>query len=565
MNNLSGNNRWSLRRIQIAAVIVITVLFLSRIPIPSFSPQARAERLYLDGWFLGIHHSILGIDSNGDSKKSYTMFKKALELSPQNFLYEQALAWKCPEEDLKNLIANDNLGKEALILASYRYDEYLERNADNEAFSINNKIPSKQGPLPSASVASSKQNSPAYWKGKLDRLDKLAEVDPDNALIRYRRAYIYGSMGSQSDMLDEVRKANSMDLCVIRMPEVSPVISNTIADPRMGYIFQDYAHFRELARELVGYSNEQLRMKDVDAALDTSEEACRMGIRMASMKPANYINYLVASAIYSIGYNKVNSISRDFGMIEVTQKYQNIQTVFNKDNEKIGPDTSDIIIAFIFSQPYTSLMSYTNFIIVSIFSFAVFLLLWGISSLICRIMRRQKVDIKAWDEGWLLKMMLAVYLPLIIIIMLAGLIWNRLFPESFSNYELANGMYFTYILWIVATVNLAFAVILMLKLRKQFAIFSGKNISLLRFNFRIPIEARAWIYRSYSLFFGAQLVFVLCLSMAASQFFISHYKIYPWQMERIQFYNNDTEKITSQKLADEVNRLAVEKGIIKGK
>lgn len=547
--------KWTLRRIQIAAIIVITVLFLARVFIPPMTQQARAEKLYLDGWFLTVRVKGGG-DRETDKNKSVEMFKQALALSPGNSLYEQALVWKCPEKDLHDLIVNGKLGKKAFILANHRYYTYLDKQADNDERRISSKKPKK----PSIYSASDMYyypplHQPEYWRKKLERLEKLAAVDPDNALIRYRRAYIFANMGRQSDMLNEVRKANAMDLCAIRVPEISPRIVNTLADPRNEGIFGDLSQLRELARQMAGYSNEQLRNKNVTAALAASEDACRMGVKLASMEPVNFINYLVATAVFAIGRAKVDAIYRNFGMTDEMKKYQSVGMVFENG---VGEFRKYIENSTIISQPYPSITTYAFFAIFSIFSLILFILLWGVTSLIRRIMHRQKVDIKAWDEGWLLKIMLTLYLPLLLI---------TLIVNSFIKQELSSNI-FRYIegpdsvAFIIIAIQLSLMIVLMLKLKKQYSISHGEKVSLLKFQFRIPMEARAWICRSFTLMFAAQTIFLLVCGMLASQFFISYYKTCPWQFERLPvIYNN--ENAVAQKQADRIRKIAIEKSIIK--
>ena len=323
----------------------------------------------------------------------------------------------------------------------------------------------------------------------------------------------------------------------------------------------DYSQLRELTRQMVGYSNEQLRNKNVSAALATSEDACRMGIRLASIESVNYMNYLVAAAVFSIGRSKLDAICRNFGMTDEMKKYQSVSAMFDKGVRKFRDtiQTSPFI-----SEPFSGIASYANFMLVSAISFVIFLILWGLTSLIRRIMHRQKVDIKAWDEGWLLKMILALYLPFILIILIAGTVWyKQLFPEVFVNYDFLGGIISRYLIWITIAMQVVLATILMLKLKKQYSISVGEKVSLLRFELRIPMQTRAWICRSCVLFFGAQIVFLLCLGMLASQIFITHYGAYPWQIERIPLVNQDVEKVTAQKFSDEMKKFAIEKSIIK--
>jgi len=556
MTDPTPRRTWTLRRTQIAAIVVITVLFLARVFLPPLGNQARAEKLYLDAWFTDVHLDPPS-DRDADSKGSVTMLKGALELSPGNSLYEQALVWRCPEKGLKNLIENGNLGEKALILASHRYYTYLDKQADSDEWKRSSKKPKK----PSIYSVSDMYyfpplHLPDYWSKKLDRLNKLAVVDPENALIKYRRAYIYGSVGRQSDMLDEVRKANAMDLCAIRMPEVLPAIQNTLADPRLYGFFGDSSQLRELARQMVGYSNEQLRARNVPAALAASEDACQMGVRLASMEPVGYINYLVAAAVFAVGHAKQDAICRSFGIAKEMRKYQDVSNVFDKGVREFSYAMRALQLI---PQPYPSIMVYVFFVLTSLYSQILFVLLWGATSLIRRAMRRQKVDIKTWDEGWLLKIMLTLYLPLMLITILVN---------SFVSYELSSNIFSSTevsdpVGIIIFAVQLLSIIVLILKLRKRYSISLGERVSLLRFIFRIPMETRAWICRSYALLFGAQIIFLLCFGMLASQIFISHYGANPWQIARIPLYNQDVEKATAQRLADEMRKFAIEKGIIR--
>lgn len=553
-------SRWTLRRFQIAIIAIITILFLARVFIPPISPQARAEKLYLDGWFL--HFDMIG-RGNGDqdNKESIKKLKQALVLSPGNSLYEQALAWLSPPTDMEHLIKTGNLGKKALAIAGHRRYSHEDERAETEARKSIATKPGSRSPFSAPGMpVSYRLYPPEYWRKKLARLDRFAAVDSDNALIAYRRAHIFGSMGRQSDMLKEVRKANSMKLIRTATPEVSRRIMNTIANSDHTIVSPRMSELREVARQMVGYSNAQLRARDVDGALATSEDVCKMGIRMTSIEPGNYVSYLNATAVFAIGRSKLDAICRDFGMTDEMKRYQAINAAFDKGVIRIKRSLQEIAI----SQPYTGIVSYANLMVISAITVALFLASWGITALIRRIMRRPKVNIKAWDEGWLLKLMLTIYLPFMASIFIAGIFWyKQLFPRTFIQLNIVGGMISAILIVLTIAIQVILATILMLRLRKQYSEHLGKEVSLLRFEFGRPTEASAWACRSYTLLFGAQLVFLLCLGMLASQVFVSHYGVHPWQIERIPLYRQDTEKTIARELAVEIRKAAIENSIIK--
>lgn len=547
MKSKFSNNKWSLRQIQIAAIIIITALFLIRILTPPLTKHARAEKLYQDAWFL--KYKYLGEYDDAARGKVCRMFRKALAISPDNTLYQQAVAWNCPEAELKSLIDKGKLDSKALIIAYHRYYTYADNTAFDEALkSYYKSHPGK----PKTNLPYNKETllGSAYWQGKLDRIDKLAKIDPENAMVGYQRAYIYGTKGKQYEMLADVRRANSMRFIATGIPEVSHVVKNTMVDPVITAPFEGLSKNRELARQIVGYSNELLRLKKIPAALDASEEICRMGIKMTSTQPYTNINYLVANAVFAIGYRKLDSICRDFGRTGELTKYRSINELFELNAKK---QTTNIANLMQMTRAFVIVQIFSAFIMISFACTMLFLMLWGIMAVIRYVKRKEKFNTKAWNEGWILRLLFSIYLPSILLIMIFGITQ----PNGYNGFMHSS--------IIMIAVSLIFAGIVAVKLRNSYDSSQEKQIGLLRFIFIMPIEVRTWICRSYTLFFGAQLVFILCLGMLVSQFSITRYRVLPWQIERMHLFRVDIESSTAKSYADEVNHLAVEKGIIKGK
>ena len=513
-----------IRRIQIAAIIIITALFLIRIFTPPLTKHARAEKLYQDAWFMKLEY-LAGYDDAAREKVS-ALFKQALSLSPDNSLYQQALVWNCPKSSLKLLIDQQPLDQKALIIAHHRL------------YAPDKGNPRITGKTPSGGSDSS------HWRRELDNAKKIAAIDPENALVRYRIAYVYGKMVRQSDMLAEVRKANSMKLVAIRVPEVSPVIRHTMVDPTIGPFFEDSDKYRELARQMVGYSNELLRKGDIPAALDVSEEVCRMGIRLTSMQPYSYINNMVAQAVYAIGYRKLDIICRDFGMTGRLIGYRSINDLFNKNSENTKANLSRSMEMM--TTPFKAIQLCMSALTVSFVSMMLFLLFWGITAIIRKAKGKEGFAINAWDEGWILRLLLPVYLLIII-----------LGSAQFKGHDTM-----TYSFAMIIIVNLILAGVVIARLRKSYTSSQPDQVGSMRFIFAMPIAVRTWICRSLALFFAAQLVFVLCLGMLASQFTITRYRVLPWQILRMHLFRSDIEYSTAKGYADAINRLAIEKEII---
>ncbi|MGB9588219.1 MAG: hypothetical protein ACPL7O_08575 [Armatimonadota bacterium] len=76
--------------------------------------SARADRLYLDSWFVTSNGIAPTISSDRDpsdgAEQAIRVLEKALEISAANLLYEQALVWRYPAGELPDLLEKHRLG-----------------------------------------------------------------------------------------------------------------------------------------------------------------------------------------------------------------------------------------------------------------------------------------------------------------------------------------------------------------------------------------------------------------------------------------------------------------------
>ncbi len=404
---------WPSRR---TVKIVIAMLALSAALVaffPPLTPHRRAEKLYVDGWFAGgtAWAPVGDLSSNppAANEAAIRCFESALRLSPGNSLYEQALVWHYPPKILPRLLKERRLGPEARGLAA---GLIFEHRCKEPEFSTN------------AAAAA------AAWEKRLSGLEELRKADPGNALVHYRKAFALKALGRPDDAFAEVRAANRLGNIRFYVPDASDYVLETPVSPAIMLLFSEGVQFRDLARFISARANDQLRHGRVDQARSDLQECCTMGVNYAAAKPGQYIGLLVGSAVFGISAVELGPVYKDFGprprvatLIETRARFgratQEIRSELFSGPRMYGLVRQCIVPEFLVGSGLAA----AAILLVSA-------LLWMPAAILRRRRKEAVVPAAPWGEGWLARILCAVYLPMFAISVGAPLLVTSLLPDN---------------------------------------------------------------------------------------------------------------------------------------
>ncbi|MHB0999523.1 MAG: hypothetical protein ACYC27_09775 [Armatimonadota bacterium] len=561
MNKLQN---WPSRQLQVAIIIVLAASVAIRVFMPPLSREGKAGKLYIDSWYYG--YGLMGGEITPKEKaKTISMLEKALELSPGNTLYEQALVWQYPLEKRAELLERPKpLGEKARILASGLIYNYLDNKVlsdlQSTAKPAENTARSAADP---GTPGYSKLFPPEYWKLKLKLIGNLIAADPDNAFPRYLRALVYSNMEQPSDMLAEVKTANRMNHFNFYKPELSEKLENSTAYSSM-HNFR-IAEMSNLARRLTDYGDRQLRRGNADSAIDAYEECCLMGVRVSASDKPDYSVFSISNKAFTIGWRCLEPVYKDYGMAGKLDRYQRINHSYKTGIPMImsatlgeyDPDNDEYSGNNDTGIPFTGPISYMQVAIIVLPLLLFSIIGWGIMALIRRIKKQSALNIPVWSEGWLARLFIAVYIPLTIALWLVADPVHAKWIMEYTYYMFPLSLLlFHKGLSIILTAQIVLMAVTIIVLRRRYIEHTGERISFLWFIFRVPSSVRAWRNRSLAAMLAGQMVFLICCGMVFAHIYKSTYDAYPWQPLRIQYKAliTDENEIIG-KYAREVQRL----------
>ena len=495
---------------------------------PSLTREGRAKKHYLDGWFSKLVEPWISDDLNIEDVKrdnnnaAVWELEAALELSPGNSLYEQALVWKYPAEKLPVLLKGRKLGTKARLLAADKIYKYEDEK---------HKQPTSFPGMPTTSKSQTKQlTEDEILKKKLTLLDDLQKADPTNALVHYRKAVAYKNAGKLENAAAEIRIANRMDETRWYLPEVSPEVANTGESPIICNIFSDNPRFRELARMLSDMASERLRHGKVDDAVGLLEDCCQMGVNIASTKPRTLISFLVGRAIFSIGWAKLEPIYKDFGMKEKLQDYRKLDQAFRRGQASAkawigsyGFQMGDYALKLVTPM----VLALSPFMAVGVL---ILVFVWWIPSAIARKVKRETaLTLPPWNYGWMSRIFASIYIP-VFAIMFATITWKSSLI-SFAGYPI-----FDYpgrmpiVVAILAQLVLVGVTLRILHHRSDEHF--GQRTGIFRFIFKAPAAVKFWTRKYVMAALAASLLFLGCCFMLTVILYKPIVGAHPWQMNR---------------------------------
>ncbi len=492
---------WPSRRVQLAVIAVLVLGAIISVFWQPLTREGRAEKLYLDSWFVGGMESIVSGTQATHGKAAVAKLEAALRLSPGNSLYEQALVWQYPRKKLPELLKKRQLSPEASRLAA----------------------------------------------GLMSRPDALARADPTNSLVHYRKAFALQKLGRMDEACAEMRTASSLEGIRFYTPEVPRVVLDSMGSPMMtsrsfGQVFE----FRLLSLALADTADEHLRQGRVDEACGILEDCCRMGVNLASSEPPTLMCMRVGAAVFGIAKAQLEPIYKDFGMKDSLAALRRLDAAFQEAGQSWRS-------AIDYSAPMRRMMRI--FVAPGVLwlagclssGLAVLVFLWWLPAAIVRKRRGDTaLIVPPWSGGFLARMFLAVYIPA------SAVALGMTFIEPLT--------WLSWLAFFVAIpVQLVLLGVTLRVLHHRYDGHAGERTGILRFIFKAPAAAKAWMRKYLIAALGAQLVFLACCLLLVAIIFKAAFGAHPWEVQRLPVGNMSHEQAVVRQIAVDLNKASLGK------
>jgi tetratricopeptide (TPR) repeat protein len=519
---------WPSRRVQIFLIVILASAALIRVFLPPFSVEDRAERLHLRAWG---EHSVP--DSNSEKRAdAVNKLEAALKLSPGNDLYEQALVWHYDRAQLETLVKDRQLGANAMALAAGLMAEEAHMQ-----WRVTLPVDS-----PDTEVDSEEQ--------QLAILEALQAADPQNSLVRYRKAFLLEKLQRTEEAIAQVRAGNTAGGIRLYVPDVSSRLMGTSLYHQVKDMRIQHQQQRRIAGTLLGRANDLLRVGETDTACAILEDCCLMGVRVAATEPHEVIEILVGSAIFSIGAAELDPLYADLGMQDHLLALRQTEQALDRAVESLsfelqaGSYDSDIVRV---TAPLV-LWSIGGSAAVCILLTAAILLVP-----VTAIRKRKRQDVlslRPWGEGWLARVLLAAYLPLFALLVLLLAVSSSLLPFYDGGYT-----------WMSSLVGACIAIgllqigILAVTLRKLHYVYdqgTGEPTRMLHFLLKAPAAAKAWTRKYVAVLMGAQMLFLGCVMAYLILVYEPWAGGHPWEPDKFILAGSSNDRVIAENLAGEI-------------
>lgn len=510
--------RWPRRQTQVWIIVILAVGALLTVFVPPLTRHAKAERLYADAWFDVPGDELWDMSSPANTgpghREAVRKLEAALRLDPGNSVYEQALVWHYGRARLPALIKSGKLGTKADLLAKWIL-------VDRQVHKWKYKQPySSMLPRPVDDAAVSRV---------LALLDQVAASDPSNALPRYEKAFVLGRANRPDEAFAEVEKAVRIGRVRFYLPEVDRSVRDTAHDPLHVGFFESMPEFRQMARSMANASSERLREGKVEDACRLLENGCQMGVDIAQSEPRQIISLLVGSAVFAIDQRHLEPVYKDFQMRDRVAELRRADQAFGDAADGVrklvaAPSAYGMRLIRQQAAPVSIAVAAALAGIVLVLQ----ALLWIVPA-VRRRGRQSDLPTAPWAEGWLARMLLAVFVPLAVIF--AVLAWSA------RPGPMEPGPSMVLITVGAAIMVLGELILIGLVLRMlhhSHDAHTGERTGILRFVFTAPAAVKAWTRKYVMAAMLGQLVFLGCCFLLTVILYKPILGAHPWQTERFK-------------------------------
>ena len=513
------------------------------------NPRARAEKLYLDSWFVTSNGIAPIISSDRDpsdgAEQAIRMLEKALEIWPGNSLYEQALVWRYPADDLPDLLEKRRLGHKARILAfglicEHKMNEWSPNTAQNKTSEspdlpstppLPNKGSTLPNPLMPLSGPIGTQVSTEEIAFKLKCLDELSKQDPTNALPRYRKAYILINAGRVQESIQELKIASRLDGIRYYFPQVPKQVLDSRESPMvLADLLHSGAEYRSLARVCVSRANELLRQGQVKEALDILEACCRMSVHVSSAEPKLVISVLVGKSIFNIAGSELEAVYKDFEMADQVAAFKKTDQVYREADKlvqafinKMDFSMTGSVLRPILLPAFLSTSAAIVFIVIVIMAIGL-----GLAVIIMRRRGLPPISIRPWHYSQPMRLVIILYMCGLCVL-LVGWFGSSRFGAGLGSVYLPLQI----VILPPVLLQLVLSTLIIKALRQTYGVETGERVSFLRFAFRMPVNVAAWGMKCSLAALGMQLLILSYLSLATVVVYKPVFGAHPWQFSRL--------------------------------
>lgn len=503
-----SSGAWPSRRFQIAVIVILALGAAATAFLPSRNREQRAEQLYEDSWFDGLWSLSRDSELQEGRDNAIRKLNAALELSPGNLLYEQALVWHATKDQLPKLLKERNLGLDAQTLA------YGIIYAPTPNYMADSTLPASE-----------------IVKRELAKTEELKKHDPQNALPCYFRAIVLKRAGRLDEALTEVKAGNRCGMTRLYVPAVSKRILNSAVAVSVYGDFSQWAGMRDLARGMVDLSNKRLMAHDVTGACEALEECCRMGVNISSCQPHLMTPHFVGAAMYYIGWASLEPIYKDFGMKDKLPIFKRVYAELANQKDYMNSTTSGDGMDFMFYRMFAAAIIPVTLSVAILLS--VFMLLCQALSLLAfrKTLRGIRESLKStpWGEGWLARVLLLIYTPVFVLTILELLLIHSL--PSFRT----NPILFDVVPIIpVSCAWIVFIALIVRLSRRRYYEHTQPGMPIPRFWSKWPKELQLWTVRNLLPAYAAQAAFLCCGIFLTIILYKPIMGFQPWQITRIQ-------------------------------
>lgn len=535
------NRAWPSRWLQIGIIVVLTVGAALQVFLPPLTRAGRAEKLYTDAWFIGRKADVIEEFRPGRADVAAKKLEAALKLSPGNSRYEQALVWQCPKEKLPQLLKTHKLGPKARrFAAGFAIKKDWEGWHPPSLFDA----PSAPGALSSFRTVSERL---------LKQLDELAKLDPSNGLPHYQKAQVMGRLGRTNEVVAEVRTGNACAVVEFYTPSVNDTILNSTTSPTfIGADFTTGARMRETARFLKDTASDRLRHGQIDEAREILEDCCRMGVKYATSEPHTIITFLVGTAVFAIGKKDLDPLYRDFGMKDRLGAVKRTDAAFEDGIARIKQHTSGgmdrLMTSMLQALAAPFLVGFSAGTAANLMF--LFALLWIPAAL--RKRGQAAVTITPWSEGWLTKMLLAVYIPAFAVFFALMMLALSKYPAFLGEYGQFGSGFYVPVGVLIALCQLVLIALALKSLHRRYDEQTGESTGIFRFIFKVPAAAKSWTRQYVATAMAAQFVFLGCCFLILTVIYEPVVGAHPWQVDRFKITSISAEQALVHSISTEL-------------
>lgn len=506
---MKNNCGWPSRKVQITFLAVLAAIMMASV-CQDYLSMSKADRLYEQAWLRPS-----GPYAEEGNQDAIERLKAALKISPDNSLYQQALIWKTPPQEMAHIVKDYNLTPEAKRL-------YV-------GLTLTLSEDTRKGKLV----------RPRSLSERLRISHLLKEADSKNPFAYYEEAAALSDAGRYKEAYQDVYTGNRMGIGHLYVPEVSPSVRNSLSSPKMrDAAVMQIDSCRRAAFGVVKYSEQMVRQHNDKEASDVIHECLRMSMSVSQCTPLSTMSMLTGTRLFFSHYwrhtrisDRLRDKSRDSlydKISEVLQKNSKAMATFmSSDDEQSGTMQSMLV-------RYSILGGALFGVVLS----AMLGMLAGLWYIACSSAVRKKqqagILLDAWGEGWVTRLCLKVYVP--IFALLGGFVYIIMHLHGIAADFDAIAIGFAVPSGLIILGQTITLVRMIAQARKSLAESMKDKTDAAASVLSGRASRRAWVTRSIAAGLAVNAAFLTCLLMISIIGFKPMFGNEPWEVGKTQYF-----------------------------